>query len=88
LWVTPNQIRITCGDHAGAWACAENTEASTAQGAPNQPNLDGRAPSPAYVNEFLSTADGIALIKAFMRLPNAKLRRSIVAVVEEIADRQ
>jgi transcriptional regulator with XRE-family HTH domain len=45
------------------------------------------APSPAYVTEFLSTADGLALTEAFMRLKNAKLRRAIVHLVEEISDR-
>jgi len=45
------------------------------------------APSAAYVTEFLSTADGLALTEAFMRLKNAKLRRAIVHLVEEISDR-
>jgi transcriptional regulator with XRE-family HTH domain len=43
------------------------------------------APSPAYVTDFLATSDGIALIKAFMRIGDAKLRRSIVNMVNEIA---
>lgn len=55
------------------------------EGAPGQPKLDGKAPSPAYVNEFLSTSDGLALTKAFMQIKNAKLRRCIVNAVEEIA---
>lgn len=55
------------------------------EGAPGQPKLDGKAPSPAYVNEFLSTSDGLALTKAFMQIKDPKLRRSIVNVVEEIA---
>jgi len=29
---------------------------------------DGRAPSPAYVNEFVSSEDGLRLIKAFARI--------------------
>lgn len=52
---------------------------------PGQPKLDGKAPSPAYVSEFLATTDGLALTKAFMQIKNAKLRRSIVNLVEEIA---
>ena len=36
------------------------------------------APSPAYVFTFLATADGLALVKAFMALKDAKVRRSIV----------
>src|SRR3989440_555892 len=36
------------------------------------------AASPAYVSDFLATSDGLALTKAFTRLKDAKLRRSIV----------
>ena len=61
------------------------------EGAPDVPN--GRvpalgfkdAPSPAYVSDFLATSDGLALTKAFMRIPDAKLRRRIVDLVEQIA---
>ncbi len=53
--------------------------------APGQPRLSGKAPSPAYVSDFLATSDGLALIRAFMRIKNAKLRRSVVNIVEEIA---
>jgi transcriptional regulator with XRE-family HTH domain len=55
------------------------------EGAPGQLKADGKAPSPAYVSDFLATSDGLALTKAFMQIKNAKLRRSIVNVVEEIA---
>ncbi len=56
------------------------------EGVPDQPKKDGKAPSPAYINDFLATSDGLALTRAFTRLPNAKLRRSVVALVEDIAD--
>jgi transcriptional regulator with XRE-family HTH domain len=56
------------------------------------PDLDGArppgskdAPSPTYVADFLATSDGLALTKAFMRIPDAKLRRRIVDLVEQIA---
>jgi transcriptional regulator with XRE-family HTH domain len=39
-------------------------------------------PSPAYVNDFLATSDGLALTKAFMRIDDLGLRRSIVRLVE------
>jgi transcriptional regulator with XRE-family HTH domain len=52
---------------------------------PGQPKLDGKAPSPAYVAEFLATSDGLELTKAFMQIKDAKLRRSIVNLVEGIA---
>ena len=44
------------------------------------------APSPAYVSDFLATSDGLNLTKAFVRIKDAKLRRRIVDLVEELAD--
>jgi transcriptional regulator with XRE-family HTH domain len=55
------------------------------EGAPGQSKLDGKAQSPAFVYDFLATSDGLALTKAFMQIKDAKLRRSIVKTVEEIA---
>ena len=55
------------------------------EGAPGQSKLDGKAQSPAFVSDFLATSDGLALTKAFMQIKDAKLRRSIVKTVEEIA---
>jgi transcriptional regulator with XRE-family HTH domain len=46
------------------------------------------APSPAYVSDFLATSEGLALIRAFIRITDRKLRRSIVDMVERIASRQ
>ena len=43
------------------------------------------APSPQFVSDYLATADGLNLTKAFMQIPNPKLRRSIVELVEAIA---
>jgi transcriptional regulator with XRE-family HTH domain len=54
--------------------------------APGQTKPDGKAPSPAYVSDFLVTKDGLTLTKAFMQIKNAKLRRSIVNLVEDVAD--
>lgn len=45
----------------------------------------GEAPSPTYVSDFLATSDGLALTRAFMRIEDAKLRRKIVDLVEQIA---
>jgi transcriptional regulator with XRE-family HTH domain len=45
----------------------------------------GEAPSPAHMSDFLATVDGLALIKAFMRIKEPSLRRRIVALVEAIA---
>jgi transcriptional regulator with XRE-family HTH domain len=60
------------------------------EGAPHLaggPVPDGaeHAPSPAYVSDFLATSDGLSLTKAFMRIPDAKLRRRIVDLVQQIA---
>ncbi|WP_291864041.1 helix-turn-helix transcriptional regulator [Bradyrhizobium sp.] len=44
--------------------------------------------SPAYVSDFLATAEGLALTRAFTRITDAKLRRSIVELVEQIATRE
>jgi len=58
------------------------------EGAPNlAAAADGMndAPSPAYVSDFLATSEGLSLTKAFMRIKEAKLRRRIVDLVEEIA---
>jgi transcriptional regulator with XRE-family HTH domain len=44
------------------------------------------ASSPAYVTDFLATSEGLSLTRAFMRISDPKLRRSIVDLVERIAD--
>jgi transcriptional regulator with XRE-family HTH domain len=44
----------------------------------------GESPSPAYVTDFLTTSDGLALVKAFVKIKDAGLRRSIVRMVEAI----
>jgi transcriptional regulator with XRE-family HTH domain len=52
------------------------------------PGLSGAtveiADSDSYVNDFLATSDGLALVKAFMRIQDPKLRRAIVGLVEQI----
>jgi transcriptional regulator with XRE-family HTH domain len=58
------------------------------EGAPHltgQPEGIGAAPSSAYLSDFLASTDGLALSKAFMRIKEPKVRRRIVALVEEIA---
>jgi transcriptional regulator with XRE-family HTH domain len=58
------------------------------EGAPHQPGQPrgaGGPASPAYVSEFLSSTDGLALVKAFTKIKEAKLRRRVVQLVEEIA---
>jgi transcriptional regulator with XRE-family HTH domain len=48
----------------------------------------GEGTSPAYVSDFLATSEGLALTRAFTRITDAKLRRSIVEMVEQIAARE
>ena len=55
------------------------------EGAPGGHKLEGDAPSPAYVNEFVSSEDGLRLIKAFTRITRPAVRHRIVNLVQEIA---
>jgi transcriptional regulator with XRE-family HTH domain len=57
------------------------------EGAPGQAKISRTAPSPDFVTQFLSKEDGLALTRAFMRVRDAKVRRSIVHLVENIAER-
>jgi len=60
------------------------------EGAPNMPGHTGmgEAPSPAYVNDFLATSDGLSLTKSFIKIKSSKLRRRIVELVEQMAEGQ
>ena len=60
------------------------------EGAPSlrRAGRDGRGAVPGLCVRFLATSDGLALTKAFMRIKEAKLRRRIVDLVEQIARRQ
>jgi len=55
---------------------------------PSAANGMSEAPSPAYVSDFLATSEGLALTRAFTRITDAKLRRSIVELVEQMAARE
>jgi transcriptional regulator with XRE-family HTH domain len=57
------------------------------EGAPQIAGRVGKgaaAPSPAYVADFLADADGLKLVRAFTEISDAKLRRSLVRLVEQI----
>jgi transcriptional regulator with XRE-family HTH domain len=60
------------------------------EGAPNaMVSAEGfNEASPAYVADFLATSEGLALTRAFTRIDDARLRRSIVDLVERIAMRE
>ena len=55
-----------------------------AEGGPYKPA--GDALSPTYIDDFVSSADGLRLAKAFTRIPRVAMRRRIVALVNEITD--
>jgi len=59
------------------------------EGAPNASlaphGSTGSALSMAQINDFISDSDGLRLIRAFMRIDTAALRRRIVMLVQEIA---
>jgi transcriptional regulator with XRE-family HTH domain len=54
------------------------------EGAPG--GAAGTAETPSYLREFLASSDGLALMRAFTRIQNAKLRRLIVGLVEDCAE--
>jgi transcriptional regulator with XRE-family HTH domain len=59
------------------------------EGAANAPDtaahdVTSNARSPAYVNEFLASSDGLRLAKAFVQIDSSRLRRAIVGLVQEI----
>lgn len=60
------------------------------EGGPGSSTKDGfsEAASPSYVSDFLATSEGLALTRAFTRITDSKLRRSIVDLVEQIAARE
>jgi transcriptional regulator with XRE-family HTH domain len=55
------------------------------EGAPG-PSSDGfgEAASPSYLTDFLTSTEGFALTKAFMRISNTRLRRRIIELVQEM----
>jgi transcriptional regulator with XRE-family HTH domain len=57
------------------------------EGAPNAlaPQGSGSALSMAEIDDFISDSEGLRLIRAFMRIDNATLRRRIAMLVQEIA---
>ena len=43
-------------------------------------------PSPAYMTDFLSTSDGLQLMRAFVRVRDGRVRKRIVDLVEALAE--
>ena len=58
------------------------------EGAPQVPDRvrkGAEAPLPASVTDFLTSSDGLKLVRAFTQIGDANLRRCLVRLVEEIA---
>ena len=59
------------------------------EGAPNASaphDSHGSELSMAQIDDFVSDSNGLRLMRAFMRIGNADLRRRLVMLVQEIAD--
>jgi hypothetical protein len=58
------------------------------EGAPRELHLpelaEGGTTIASDVGAFLSTSDGIALVRAYTRIGHPRLRRAIIALVEQI----
>jgi len=52
------------------------------------PRATAKAPRRLTFSDFLATSEGLALTRAFTRITDTKLRRSIVELVEQIASRE
>ena len=55
------------------------------EGAPGGHIEGGDTLSPAYIDDFVSSEDGLRLVKAFVRIARPAVRYRIVNVVQEIA---
>jgi|SRR6185437_7302710 transcriptional regulator with XRE-family HTH domain len=56
------------------------------EGVPTIPGDRRRsAPVASYVSEFLSTVEGLELVRAFMRIKSKDLRWAVVALVDQMA---
>jgi len=60
------------------------------EGAPNpEGELAGgfaEDPNPPYMTDFLSTSDGLQLMRAFVRVRDSRVRKRIVDLVEALAE--
>ncbi|WP_057463247.1 MULTISPECIES: helix-turn-helix domain-containing protein [Pseudovibrio] len=56
-----------------------------APGTPDETPGVGDNPQTTYVVDFLSSSDGLALNKAFVRIENPKVRKKVVELVKSLA---
>jgi len=57
------------------------------EGASGQLTGAENGPSPAYINDFLSTSEGLSLARSFVQIKDRKTRQYIVALVAQISDK-
>lgn len=53
-------------------------------GAPGVSSGAAKGPSPDFAVQFLATTEGVALVRAFSRVKDRKLRRKIVKLIEQM----
>ena len=51
------------------------------------PNVAREVSPLSFFNDFLTSRDGLHIIKAFHQIADQKVRRSVVALVEDLAER-
>jgi transcriptional regulator with XRE-family HTH domain len=54
------------------------------EGGPDLSKTVNHAPMPDYASEMLATKDGLGLVRAFMKIKSATLRRAVVHLVEDL----
>ena len=54
------------------------------KGSPGEMKVKGNSSPVGYVSEFISSNEGLTLIKAFMKIKDAKVRRHIVNLVDQL----
>lgn len=57
------------------------------EGLSEQPMGAQEGLAPEYINDFISTSEGLSLARSFMQIKDRKMRQSIVALVAEISDK-
>ena len=56
-------------------------------GAVEAGEFKGIEPKSLFVSDFLASSEGVALVKAYMKIKDTKLRRCIVQLVEQLSPR-
>jgi transcriptional regulator with XRE-family HTH domain len=57
------------------------------EGAAQAGEFKGIEPKSLFVSDFLASSEGVALVKAYMKIKDTKLRRCVVQLVEQLSPR-